>query len=438
MRVLLALAALLGPHWGAASREERPPAVPSPTQIVVTSENFKTILHWQYPPVSETPRFIVEIKPYKLGHYKNISTCVNISAHFCDLSMEIHGLFDSYWLRVKAVVGSQQSKYVETNEFILQKHGKIGPPKLNLSRHDDKIMVDIYHPAFPSVELLPWVREVYSMLTYSVAFWDTKNQSKEEFPEDSCTMYKCSLSIPVPAEGSTYCVSAKGNLYDNLILTAPSEESCIHVPLKQTLSTQYVIILCGGVLSLSLILAICCGCKKLRKKNIKLPKSLVSVIRNLNADSLLESKSEAKYISVISFMTGQSALPVNDEITSLEAEPKEEAVSPGSSSEGASPVPPTEAPAKAEEVSVQEGTEEVSYDDEQNHKVKESYFISDSSQMDICSNSSGPEVPATEIQQTVTPSSCLKFSGYDKPHVPLDMLIDVGEEQPVIAYRPTE
>ncbi|NXI97891.1 INGR1 protein, partial [Psophia crepitans] len=263
-------------------------------------------------------------------------------------------------------------------------------------------------------------------------------QTKEEFAEDNCTVYKCSLNIPVPTEGSTYCVSAKGSFYSDLMVGAPSEESCIHVPLKQTLSMQDIIIVCVVILSLSLILTVCCGCKKLRKNNIKLPKSLVSVIRNLNTDSILEAKSEAKYISVISFVPGQSALPMNEGVTLLEVEPKEETVSPENSSEETSSVPPPEAPAEAEEMSVQESTEEVSSDDEQNHKGKESYFISESSQMDICSNSSGPEVSATERQQTVIPSSCLKFSGYDKPHVPLDMLIDVGEEQPVIAYRLTE
>ncbi|NXD78301.1 INGR1 protein, partial [Halcyon senegalensis] len=121
--------------------------VPVPTQIVITSENFNTVLHWQYPPMSETPHFIVEIQPYKLGHYKIVSTCVNISAHFCDLSKEICGPFGSHWIRVKAVTGSGQSEYVATNEFILRKHGNVGPPKLSLSRHGDKIMVDIYHPA---------------------------------------------------------------------------------------------------------------------------------------------------------------------------------------------------------------------------------------------------------------------------------------------------
>ncbi|NXF94875.1 INGR1 protein, partial [Eubucco bourcierii] len=120
--------------------------VPPPEQIVITSENFRTVAHWQYPPMSETPYFIVEIKPYNSGRYKNVSGCVNIAAFVCDLTREIDDAFESHWLQVKAVVGSQQSEYVETNEFILQKHGKIGPPKLYLSRHNDEIVVDIYHP----------------------------------------------------------------------------------------------------------------------------------------------------------------------------------------------------------------------------------------------------------------------------------------------------
>ncbi|NXP80460.1 INGR1 protein, partial [Ramphastos sulfuratus] len=120
--------------------------VPPPEHIVITSENFKTVANWQYPPVSETPHFIVEIKPYNSGHYKNVSGCVNIAAFVCDLTREIDDAFESHWIQIKAVVGSQQSEYVETSEFILQKHGKIGPPKLNLSRHNDEIVVDIYHP----------------------------------------------------------------------------------------------------------------------------------------------------------------------------------------------------------------------------------------------------------------------------------------------------
>jgi len=164
------------------------------------------------------------------------------------------------------------------------------------------------------------------------------------------------------------------------------------------------------------------------------------VIRSLNADNSFESRSEAKGICAVSVMPVPSVsvpLTVNDDEALLNVESAEEDVSPEDFSEGTSSGPPLEASHKLEETSVQENTE-VPSDVEQSHKEKESDFISDSSQTDVCSNSSGPVVSATEIRQAVIPSSCPKFSGYDKPHVPLDVLIDVGEEQPVIAYRSTE
>uniref|UniRef100_U3KEH5 Interferon gamma receptor 1 n=2 Tax=Ficedula albicollis TaxID=59894 RepID=U3KEH5_FICAL len=405
--------------------------VPSPTEIVVTSENFKTVLHWQYPPMPETPHFIVEIKPYNLGYYKNVSTCVNTSAHFCDLSEEICDPYISHWFRVKAVVGSQQSEYVEANEFILQRLGKIGPPKLNLSRHGDKILVDIYHSVFP----LSCIEDIYSKLQYLVTVRDGENET-EELYEDNCTMHKCSLKIPVHTESSTYCVSAEG-IFEDLMIGTPSEEICTSVPLNQTLSTYHIIILCVVIGMLTVIPTVYCGCKKLRKNNIQLPKSLVNVMRNLNTGALLGPRPEGKYLSVPSV---HSELPVTGEVTLLEIEPEEQTVSPVYSCDGVSSVPSPEVPAKAEEVPVQEDTEGVSVDaDEQNCKVKGSYFISNSNQMDICSTSSGSEISTAETQQKVVPSRSFKFSGYDKPHVPLEeLMIDVGEEHPVNAYRPTE
>ncbi|NXQ32428.1 INGR1 protein, partial [Alaudala cheleensis] len=255
----------------------------------------------------------------------------------------------------------------------------------------------------------------------------------------NCTMHKCSLKIPVPTESSTYCVSAKG-IFEDMIYGTPSEESCTPVHPEQTSSTHVVIILCVVTGILTVILTVYCGCKKLKKNKVQLPKSLVTVMRNLNTGTLLGPRSERKYVSVISFPSGHSELPVNGEVTLLGIEPEEQTVSCVNSCDGESSVPSPEAPAKVEEAPVQESTEEVSLDaGEPNCVAKESYFISDSSQMDIGSKSSGSEVSTTETQQTVSPSSCFKFSGYDKPHVPLDMLmIDVGEEQPVNAYRPTE
>ncbi|XP_065589285.1 interferon gamma receptor 1 [Cyrtonyx montezumae] len=388
----------------------------------------------------ETPRFVVEVKPYYIGHYKIVSACVNISATSCDLSREIEDIFSSYWFRIKAFVGSQQSEYVETDEFVLQKHGKIGPPKLNLSRHSAEIMVDIYHPELPSVEAQPCIKGIYSQLSYVVIFRNSKNESRKEFAVADCEMGGCSLNIPVPSEGSKYCVSAKGYFYDNLLVGAQSEESCIWVPPEQTWGTQVTTVVFTIILTVGLVLSMCYGCKKLRRKNIKLPKSLASMIRSLNADNSYESRSEAKDICAVTIVPVPAvSVPssMNDDEALLNVESEEEAVTPENLTEGTSSGPLPEASGKVEETSVPENTG-VPSDVDQNHKEKEMNFVLDSSQTDVCSNSSGPVVSAMDIRQEVIPSSCPKFSGYDKPHVPLDMLIDVGEEQPVIAYRSTE
>lgn len=50
--------------------------------------------------------------------------------------------------------------------------GKIGPPKLNISRHGDEIMVDIHDPVFS----LSCIEDVYSYLTYSVTVRNSKNE----------------------------------------------------------------------------------------------------------------------------------------------------------------------------------------------------------------------------------------------------------------------
>ncbi|NXA38733.1 INGR1 protein, partial [Eudromia elegans] len=260
--------------------------------------------------------------------------------------------------------------------------------------------------------------------------------SKAEFVADDCDFKKCSLDIPVTSEGSVYCVSAKASFYNHLILGAWSEESCIPVPLEQTLNSKNVVIVVGIILIFGLFLSMLYGYKKLKKKNIKLPKSLVSVIRNLNTNRFLETKPETN--SVVSLMPDEPALPADEEVHPLKVEQKEGITNPENSREGTASILLPEEGGNSGEVFVKESTGEISSDDEQNRKGRESYFPSGSKQTEVCSNCSDAEVSTAEVQQTVPPSSVPKFSGYDKPHVPLDMLIDVGEERPVVAYRPTE
>lgn len=61
---------------------------------------------------------------YRLGYYAQISSCVNISRHHCDLSENITDPLLSHWAKVKAHVGSEESSFVESKEFILANQGK--------------------------------------------------------------------------------------------------------------------------------------------------------------------------------------------------------------------------------------------------------------------------------------------------------------------------
>ncbi|XP_026505582.1 interferon gamma receptor 1 [Terrapene carolina triunguis] len=415
-----------------ASSGELPETVPLPTNVVIESLNFKTVLRWDYMRMPTTPRFIVEIQPYELGKYEPVSTCMKTSKHYCDLSNEIEDLSQSYWAKVKALIGLEESEYVETKEFVLRRDGKIGPPTLNVSIERDQIRVEIRPPRA--------VRK-YKDFTYKVFLWSNGEQI-EELEAGPCKKHPCSIYIPFFSSDSTYCVSAQGR---SSIVTdrgfSQSNQSCIHVPLKQPRDFKNIIISVAVVIGVGLILAMYYVCKQLKKRKIELPKSLVTVIRNLNSRNVLETKPEAKCISVITSSSSKSTLSGSDEVNLIDQVDQVKEIgtpNPEDCSEETDTVSSQEISNKTEEMSIQESIAEMTPDDEESPRVKENYFHSNSSQTELSSIPSEPEPSNTEVQESLILKSCNKFSGYDKPHVLMDLLIDVGEEESVIAYRHTD
>lgn len=165
------------------------------------------------------------------------------------------------------------------------------------------------------------------------------------------------------------------------------------------------------------------------------------MVRNLNSRNVLETKPEAKYISVITSSSSKSMFLVSDEINVIEqVDQVKEIGTPNSEdcSEESDTVSSQEISNKTEEMAIQESIAEMTPDDEQSPRMKENYFHSNSSQTELNCIPSNPEPSNTEVQESLVLKSCNKFSGYDKPHVPVDLLIDVGEEESVIAYRHTD
>uniref|UniRef100_A0A452IW37 Interferon/interleukin receptor domain-containing protein n=1 Tax=Gopherus agassizii TaxID=38772 RepID=A0A452IW37_9SAUR len=347
----------------------------------------------------------------KLGKYKPVSICMNTTKHYCDLSKEIEDPIQSHWARVKAFIGLEESEYVETKEFVLRRDGKIGPPTLNVSIERDQIRVEIHPPRA--------VRK-YKDFTYKVFLWSSE-ELIEEHEAGPCKKHLCSIEIPFFSTGSTYCVSARGR--SSIVSDrgfSQSNKSCIRVPLEQPLGKviykKLIHIsedLTGIVLTLS------------SSRMYLLFTFKVTVIRNLNSRNVLETKPEAKYISVI---TSSSPKPMFSVRTP----------NPEDCSEETDTVSSQEISNKTEEMSVHESIAEMTPDDEESPRVKENYFHSSSSQTELNCIPSNPEPSNTEVQESLILKSCNKISGYDKPHVPMDLLIDVGEEESVIAYRHTD
>ncbi|TFJ95413.1 Interferon gamma receptor 1 [Platysternon megacephalum] len=166
----------------------------------------------------------------------------------------------------------------------------------------------------------------------------------------------------------------------------------------------------------------------------------VSVIRNLNSRNILETKPEAKYVSVITSSSSKPMFSVSDETNLIDQVDQIKEIgtpNPDNCGEETDTVSSQEISNKTEEMSIQESIAEITPDDEESPTVKENYFHSNSSQTKLSSIPSDPEPSNTEVQESLILKSCNKFSGYDKPHVLMD-LIDVGEEESVIAYRHTD
>uniref|UniRef100_A0A8D0H7M2 Interferon gamma receptor 1 n=1 Tax=Sphenodon punctatus TaxID=8508 RepID=A0A8D0H7M2_SPHPU len=410
--------------------------VPPPTDLLIYSYNFNTSFSWSYESLSPAPLFIVEIQRYEDGKFIQVSTCVKISQHYCDISKEIKDPALSRWVRVKALIGLDESEYAESKEFVLRRDGIIGSPTLHVSAEDDGIKVDIYHPITPYRRKYPLtVKANYSDFTYKVFFWKNKSsQQREKVEPDKCWKNSCSVTFPA-SSGFTYCVSAQGISPRYGVIGAESEKSCLHFPSKSELGLKNIILIIAIPVSIGLIITTFFICMQIKKRNIELPKSLVAVVRNLNLRNTFEAKPEAAYTTVRTLSIPAS--PVNGDENLVEKVDVviEVGISNPDGCIDEQTIDSQETSRKSEEMPIQESMAEMTPGSGQSSNLKDNYFISESGQEELCSIPSEPGAPDTKVQPPAETKSCVIFSGYDKPHVPLHFLIDVGREDSALAYR---
>ncbi|XP_053447980.1 interferon gamma receptor 1 isoform X2 [Nycticebus coucang] len=423
---------------------------------------------WEYPTMSQSPVFTTQVKIY--GNEEWNDACVNTSHQYCFIFKYVSDPIRSLWVRVKAQVGQKESIYVQSKEFILCQHGKMGPPNLSVTKQENQIIIDIADPLIivnGEPEAVPY--DIFSCYEFMYTVHVIVNGSKPterlsiQTTEDDCDKIGCQLSIPASSVNSQYCVSAEGVSEKRGIKTERSKEVCITV-FSESIKDSVWIPLCALFLAFLVVILIFVSChiKKInpfRKKNIMLPKSLLSVVRNASS----ETKPESKYVSLI---TSYQPFVLEKEKVICE-----EQLSPGTVSDlctednSGAAVHREEPSSETEVVTIVENISDMDAGSLQTPIKREDSSPLSSDQSELCSvtvnsyhsrngsdsghvesegllsDSEFPPNKQTEImtegQESVTPRKAPISFGYDKPHVLVELLVDDSGKESLIGYRST-
>ncbi|KAM5325523.1 interferon gamma receptor 1 isoform 2-T2 [Glossophaga mutica] len=438
-------------------------SVPVPTNVTIEAYNLNALVYWDYPVMPQTPVFIVQVKTYGQGAW---STACSTSHHQCDIFSLIDDPISSAWARVKARVGQEESAFVESEEFILCRQWKIGPPKLNTRKKGDQIIIDIFHPLASVPE--PELEDVYDgghcdTFTYNV--YVRVNGTVLILKEDECNGTWCYLTVPVSSLTPEYCISAEGISEAALwpFKTEKSRELCFSIIDHDSVEDSVWIPIVAAVL-LFLVLTlvvVCCNIKKInpfKRKSIMLPKSLVSVVKNASS----EAKSESKYISPITY---EPIVPENEKVV-CEEQWSPTTISSAQTEDDPGKVEPEDLSSETQVVITEENTSDLAPGSPPTPVGKaDSAHSSSSNQSEPCSialncyhsrngsdsgvvesisllsdsefpPSNKTEVNTGEPEPVMLRNTTTSF-GYDKPHVFVDLPVDEGGKESLIGYRVT-
>ncbi|XP_071341636.1 interleukin-10 receptor subunit beta-like isoform X1 [Trachinotus anak] len=194
-----------------------------PTNVHLTSFNMDLVLRWSPPAGAAsslvyTAEYNTTVIPYSVA-------CVNISTLECDftrLNTSIHPSiveYGKYTGRVRALLGSESSAWVESNHITLDKDTIIGSPNISLFSNGATIEVSIKDPVFAVSSL----RNVYISATYNISYW--KDGQKEKAKHISNVQQnRVVLSDLDPR--TKYCVQVQINTESNPHPSKPSGVVC--------------------------------------------------------------------------------------------------------------------------------------------------------------------------------------------------------------------
>ncbi|XP_021077151.1 interferon gamma receptor 1 [Mus pahari] len=456
--VVLMLSAKAGSGAWASTEDPEPPSVPVPTNVLIKSYNLNPIVCWEYQNMSQTPVFTVQVKMYPDTW---TDSCINISDQCCNIYEQIMYPDVSAWARVKAKVGQKESDYARSEEFLMCRKGKVGPPGLEIRRKEEQLTVLVFHPEVVVNEESQGTMfgDGSTCYTFDYTVYVEHNRSGEilhtqhTVEKEDCNETLCELNISVSTLNSRYCVSVDGLSSFWQVRTEKSKDVCIPLFHEDEKDSIWILVVAPLIVFTVVILVFACWYIKknsFKRKSIMLPKSLLSVV--ISAKS--ETKPESKYSLVIpcqpSVLENETVICEERLSTvtapdSLEAAEQEElsketkATAAGGSTSAMTPdSPPTP---------IQRGSFSLLSSNQSGPCSLTTYHSrngSDSGLVGSGSSISDSEFLPNNNSETkmaehdpppvrTAPTS----SGYDKPHMLVDVLVDGGGKESLIGYRLT-
>ncbi|XP_003898170.2 interleukin-20 receptor subunit alpha isoform X2 [Papio anubis] len=216
---------LLAAPWGRAV-----PCVsgglPKPANITFLSINMKNVLQWNPPECLQGVKVTYTVQYFIYGQKKwlNKSECRNINRTYCDLSAETSDYEHQYYAKVKAIWGTNCSKWAESGRFYPFLETQIGPPEVALTTDEKSISVVLTAPEKwkRNPEDLPVsMQQIYSNLKYNVSVSNTKSNR---------TWSQCvtnhTLVLTWLEPNTLYCVHVESFVPGPPRRAQPSEKQC--------------------------------------------------------------------------------------------------------------------------------------------------------------------------------------------------------------------
>ncbi|XP_054424923.1 interleukin-20 receptor subunit alpha isoform X2 [Pteronotus mesoamericanus] len=192
------------------------------------------VLQWSPPEGLQEVGVTYTVQYFIYGQKKwlNKSECRNINRTYCDLSAETSDYEHQYYAKVKAVWGTNCSKWAETGRFYPFLETQIGPPEVALTADEKSISVFLTapkkwkkNPEESSISM----QQIYPNLKYNVSICDTKsNRTWSQW----ATNHTLVLSWPEP--DTLYCIHVESFVPGPPRLAQPSEKQCISTLKDQT------------------------------------------------------------------------------------------------------------------------------------------------------------------------------------------------------------